>query len=276
MREGGSLKTSAACVDGGEAVRDKLGLGTSQGLTHNKTPTASSALYSLSLHLETAESIANRTIVQFRDLARKANRVFGILLDTTGDIAAIQENTRQWSEGSSTVGKDVVFSGSLSNAKVYDIAGITHLPELDEPTSTPTPTPSLSNEPKKLRERLVDFVEFNILRERATCKHIVVGDGDSCATLACRCVIQGSDFAKYNSESGFCSSLEKGGHACCSAGDPYKPSGPKPEADGTCATHVIDDRYTCAKRAKKHNVSVKELEKWNKTHGLGLTAPASL
>ncbi|EKJ70067.1 hypothetical protein FPSE_09760 [Fusarium pseudograminearum CS3096] len=296
MREGGSLKTSAACVDGGEAVRDKLGLGTSQGLTHNKTvvmntvsllqgmkkyfdakdncnknllfgyhgdvvvglyigaglgkPTVSSAFYSLSLHLETAGSIANRTIVQFRDLARKANRVFGILLDTTGDIAAIQETTRQWSEGSSTVGKDVVFSGSLSNAKVYDIAGITHLPELDEPTSTPTPTPSLSNEPKKLRERLVDFVEFNILRERATCKHIVVGDGDSCATLARRCVIQGSDFAKYNSESGFCSFLEKGG--------------PKPEADGTCATHVIDDRDTCAKRAKKHSVSVKELEKWNK------------
>ncbi|SPJ78830.1 uncharacterized protein FTOL_07221 [Fusarium torulosum] len=193
-----------------------------------------------------------------------ANRVFGIFLDTTGDIAAVQKATRPWSEGSSAVGKDAIFSGSLSNAKVYDIAGITHRPDPDEPTSTPTPTPFPSNEPKKLVERLIDFIDSSILRKRATCKHIVVHDGDSCTTLARRCGIRGADSAKYNPQSGLCSSLEEGDHVCCSAGDPYKPSGPKPEADGTCAAHVIDDGDTCAKLAKKHSVTVKELEKWNK------------
>lgn len=310
LYEGGSLKTSAACVESGTLVKDKLSLGTSRGVTHNQTvatnaisllqgmkkyfdakdncnenflfgyhgeivvglyigaglgkSTASSALYSLSQHLESSSSIANQTFVQLHDSGRKANRVFGIFLDTTGDIAAVQKATRQWSEGSSAVGKDVVLSGSLSNVKVYDIAGITHLPDLDEPTSIPTPTPSPSNEPKKLVERLAEFIDSSILRKRATCKNIVVGDGDSCTTLARRCGIRGADFVKYNPQSGLCASLEEGDHVCCSAGDPYKPSGPKPEADGTCATHVIEDGDTCAKLAKKHSVTVKELEKWNK------------
>jgi LysM repeat protein len=226
---------------------------------------ASSALDSLSQHLANTNSIANQTLVQLHDSGRKPNRVLGVFVDTTRDIAAVQKATLRWSQGLTAADAGFTFSKPLPNAKVYDIAGITSFPEADEPTSTPTPTPSVSDtrHPKGLVKRLAEFVDSNILQKRATCRHIVVEDGDSCATLTRRCGIRGADFIKFNPQSDLCSSLEERDNVCCSAGDPYKPSVPKPEPDGTYATYVIKERDTYTALAKKHNISVKDLEKWN-------------
>lgn len=39
---------------------------------------------------------------------------------------------------------------------------------------------------------------------------------------------------------------------------------PAPNADGTCATHLIQNTDTCDKLAKQYGVTVEDLEKWNK------------
>jgi hypothetical protein len=43
-----------------------------------------------------------------------------------------------------------------------------------------------------------------------------------------------------------------------------KRAGPKPSADGTCATHLIGSGDTCDKLSKQYGVSIDDLEKWNK------------
>jgi hypothetical protein len=56
-------------------------------------------------------------------------------------------------------------------------------------------------------------------------------------------------------------------YVCCPPGDPYtepKPDPPKPFADVTCATHVIQNGDTCDQLARKYCVTIDELEQWNK------------
>ncbi|EXL70031.1 hypothetical protein FOPG_14106 [Fusarium oxysporum f. sp. conglutinans race 2 54008] len=102
------------------------------------------------------------------------------------------------------------------------------------------------------------------LEKRAVCKSIRVGSGGTCTTLSVRCGIRGADFVKYNTKSNLCSTLREGDAVCCSAGDLPKSETPKPNADGTCATHLIHNGDTCDSLSKLFGVTVKDLEKWNK------------
>lgn len=105
------------------------------------------------------------------------------------------------------------------------------------------------------------------LHKRATCRYIEIVSGDGCASLASRCGTSGAEVTKYNPASTFCSTLQVGNYACCSAGDPYtkpKPVAPSPNADGTCATHLIVDKDTCGALAIKNGITSENIEKWNK------------
>ena len=75
------------------------------------------------------------------------------------------------------------------------------------------------------------------LLRRGDCSTVQVKSGDSCASLATECGISGADFTKYNSDPSLCSKLTPGQHVCCSPGS-LPDFAPKPQADGTCATHV--------------------------------------
>ncbi|KAL6351717.1 hypothetical protein LRP88_15008 [Fusarium phalaenopsidis] len=101
------------------------------------------------------------------------------------------------------------------------------------------------------------------LEKRAVCKHMQVEDGDSCTTLSVRCGIRGAEFLKYNTKANLCANLKEGDYVCCSAGDPYKPPAPEPDADGTCKTHLIENGDSCDSLAKKNGVTVKDIENWN-------------
>ncbi|KAF4450549.1 glycoside hydrolase family 18 protein [Fusarium austroafricanum] len=220
--------------------------------------TAKSALGSLAGHIQTSNSFANETIVELCGKGRRPDRVFGISVDTTGNLAAVQNKALQWSKGISAFQGDISPSESLRGVKVFDIAGITDISDVPPAIGTPTPTPT----PNVQRRSL--FSRFSDLGKRAVCRHIPVEDGDSCTSLSVRCGIRGADFLKYNPQKNLCSSLNEGDHVCCSSGNAYKPDTPKPGANGICATHLIDNGDTCAKIAKKYSVTVKQLESWNK------------
>lgn len=98
---------------------------------------------------------------------------------------------------------------------------------------------------------------------RAECKTTKVGDKDTCTTLTIRCNIRGADFVKYNTKQNLCSTLKVGQLVCCSSGT-LPDNTPKPDSDGTCATHKIDTGDTCASFAATSGITVKDIETYNK------------
>jgi len=84
------------------------------------------------------------------------------------------------------------------------------------------------------------------LEPRALCQDTEVIKDDSCASLASRCGISGSDFTKYNSKrKDLCSTLKPKQYVCCNQGD-LPDHTPQPGGDGTCFTYEVkaeDGKY---------------------------------
>lgn len=107
----------------------------------------------------------------------------------------------------------------------------------------------------------------SVLQSRSTCKTIQVASGDSCASLASKCGISGADFTKFNPQKDLCSTLAVGQHVCCSSGS-LPDLSPKPNKDGSCATHSVTAGEYCSAIAAKYSVKVSDLESFNnKTWG---------
>ncbi|KAM0323764.1 hypothetical protein ACHAQA_008701 [Verticillium albo-atrum] len=102
-----------------------------------------------------------------------------------------------------------------------------------------------------------------VLSPRADCRVIRVQDGNSCASLAVRCGIKGPDFMKYNTNSQLCATLKIGQYVCCSSGT-LPDMRPKPDADGTCATHEIEPDEGCWSIAESFGITQKDIETFNK------------
>ncbi|RGP63235.1 killer toxin alpha beta [Fusarium longipes] len=104
------------------------------------------------------------------------------------------------------------------------------------------------------------------LEARAECTTKRVYDDDTCTTLSAKCNIRGADFLKYNSESNLCGSLKPGQLVCCSSGTlPQLTTDiPKPNADGTCATHTIGHNDLCDTVSKANGITVDEIKEFNK------------
>ncbi|KAJ4250226.1 hypothetical protein NW762_012041 [Fusarium torreyae] len=101
------------------------------------------------------------------------------------------------------------------------------------------------------------------LEARAECKSIKTEDDDTCTTLTVRCNIRGADFVKYNPEKNLCANLKPRQWVCCSSGTlPDKT--PKADADGTCATHKVDNGDTCASIAAAYGIKTADISTYNK------------
>jgi hypothetical protein len=100
-----------------------------------------------------------------------------------------------------------------------------------------------------------------------TCSYIFVQPGDSCGALASRCGISGAQFTQYNPGSNFCSRLMPKQPVCCSEGA-LPDLKPKQNADGTCASYVVQPGEYCSLIAENHYISVADIEAYNtKTWG---------
>ncbi|KAJ4157870.1 hypothetical protein NW754_009520 [Fusarium falciforme] len=225
-------------------------------------PTVQSTLDALVGHIDDSGSISNKTVVELCGSGQRPQQVIGVAMDTTGDLAAVQQTAMQWSKGTCAIKGSMKPAGLLQGVRVFDLAG----DDADLVDSQPTPTPSASSEHRGLTSMLQDMWkrgETGPLEKRAACKHIQVEDGDSCTSLSVRCGIRGAEFLKYNTKANLCANLKEGDYVCCSAGDPYKPPAPEPNADGTCKTHLIENGDSCDSLAKKNGVTAKDIEKWN-------------
>jgi hypothetical protein len=220
-------------------------------------PTAKSAIAAVQKKIRSTGASSERMTVEFCNGRSRPEQVFGISINKDGKLHKVQKQLLEWSQGNCANGASLL-AKRISGVKLFDIVGMEGFEDITDDSATPisTPTPT----PKSISARLLG----NVLSKRATCKHIQVESGDSCAALAARCNIRGADFLKYNPQKNLCATLQEGDYVCCSSGDPYKPEPPKPGADGTCATHLIKDRDNCAALAKKAGVTVADLEKFNK------------
>ncbi|KAL1841513.1 hypothetical protein VTJ49DRAFT_7004 [Mycothermus thermophilus] len=195
-------------------------------------------------------SLSNRTVAQLCSSGRLADRSLGIAIDTTADLAALQKTALSWSQGDRVAvdGNTLKTTGDIQGLRVLEVAG--------EPSTRK-------------------------LGKRATCRYIEVVPGDGCWALVERCGISTADFYRFNPKPDLCSTLMPGYYICCSEGDPYVPElpplpePPRPQPDGTCATHLIQNGDTCDSIARQYGVTIDDLERWNrgKTDGYAPLPP---
>ncbi|EZF93084.1 hypothetical protein H113_06103 [Trichophyton rubrum MR1459] len=221
-------------------------------------PTAKSALSALSSYIRTRGAVSN-TAVQLCGDNRKSDRVFGIYIDTTGDLTAVQKTVSEWSKGNCMTGLKSL--GDLADVKVMDIAGM-RITSGNDTTNNGTHD-STHSHPRLLKIRH-NLLHTNFLGKRDVCRYIQIMPGDSCTSLSMRCGIRGADFLKFNPKQDLCATLQPNNYICCSAGDPYTPPTPKPDPDGTCASHIVQNGDSCDAIARKYRVTVADLENWNK------------
>ncbi|KAK4184949.1 hypothetical protein QBC35DRAFT_538819 [Podospora australis] len=199
---------------------------------------------------KTDGSIANSTVAQICDSNRASpNRILGISIDTTGNLAAVQNMVSRWSEGVcvESDGNLNVLPISPAEITVFDIAGSTIIVDSDESSNPNT-----------------DGTRKKTLRPQATCRFIQVLAGDGCGSLATRCGIPPNDMYKYNPKPNLCASLQVGDYICCSPGDPSTPPKPTPNLAGTCAIHLIQGGDTCGSLASRYGITTHDIERFNR------------
>lgn len=193
---------------------------------------------------------AERTVAQLCGMDEHSDQVLGIVIDASGSLASVQRDALNWSKGVCVQDPGSPLSSSLPISLTSQLL-------VSNVSMSAVNTTSKRWLPK------VYGSDHHALFKRATCQYIQVQSGDGCASLASRCGISGDDFMRYNSQPNFCSTLQPGGYACCSAGDPYSPPRPSAGSDGVCATHLIANGDTCGALAAKYNVKVEEIQAWN-------------
>jgi hypothetical protein len=84
--------------------------------------TAESASGALADHFRGNVIASNRTIAELCDDSRPSQRVFGIVVDSRGDLNAVRMTALTWSMGSCAIKKELNVIGSLPGVRVMNIA----------------------------------------------------------------------------------------------------------------------------------------------------------
>ncbi|CAG8889263.1 unnamed protein product [Penicillium egyptiacum] len=102
------------------------------------------------------------------------------------------------------------------------------------------------------------------LHPRAECRYIRVEGGDTCPSLATRCGIGLTALKSFNKGiANFCDVVEPGQAVCCSSGTP-PPVGPRPNADGSCKYHEVQQGEICDTIAAQYGITTADLFDLNK------------
>lgn len=194
-----------------------------------------------------ANGASETMIAQLCGDKRNANHVLGIAIDTTGNIAAVQNALVFWTRHGQCV-EGLKSSATWDNVKVWE--------------STVDLKPLFSTRNTTLRPSIQR--NSSTLHRRADCTTITVVANDGCDTLASRCGISSADFTTYNlADDSFCSNLVPNQRVCCTAGT-LPDISPKPNADGSCATYLTTDNDNCDALAAEYGLTVDKLEEYNK------------
>ncbi|KAL2132280.1 hypothetical protein VTI74DRAFT_3994 [Chaetomium olivicolor] len=242
--------------------------------------TVASALQAVAGRLQAGDLVANQTVAQICGGGRGPETVFGLSIDATGDIVRVQKTAVAWSRG------DCADSNGLTppetqetlTIKVFDIASAPLTDDDGTVITTTNTTTTNTTSPALLHPRNWSanhaWQRATAVGKRATYAYLRVEAGDDCASLTAKCGIRGADFARYNTKPDLCSTLQPGEYVCCSAGDPYtepKPEAPKPNPDGSCAVHFIQNADTCEQLGKTFGLTEPQIESFNKGKTWGWT-----
>ncbi|CAK1362346.1 unnamed protein product [Cercospora beticola] len=163
---------------------------------------------------------------------------FGVVVDTTGDVAAVQEALRSWKDA------ECVTSGT---SITWERVTVNIMPGSDVSV-----VPSTDSEPADTR-----LDARSSLQRRDTCRYTQVQAGDGCFSVAQRCGIPQSEMERYN-RNGLCTSLKPDEYVCCSSGD-LPDFSPQPGADGQCVAYTVEAGDTCFDIAEAHQMTVDDI-----------------
>lgn len=177
-----------------------------------------------------------------------SSRNMGIVIGSFSTLPLVQSAVSAWSHG----GCMVTNSTANSTATPWQCFDLPLLSQPQTATNVSTNTTKSFNFTPRGRR----------ISRRDDCMTAQVKSGDSCASLAAECGISGDDLTKYNTDPSLCSTLSPGQHVCCSAGS-LPDFSPKPQSDGTCATHSVVTDDTCGSIASANSITVDNIGTWN-------------
>lgn len=174
----------------------------------------------------------------------------GVVSETSSDpeeaLVAVQDAVATWNSGQCVDGYDGSKKSQISVAEI---------------SAPGNGTININSKSGLFRRFASDLLP------RDTCRAIEVHSGNSCSDLARRCGISPYKFTKYNPNPSLCSSLKPGQHVCCSSGK-LPDFAPKPNPDGTCATHAVHNGDSCSQIAASYSITTHDIDKFNqKTWG---------
>ena len=172
---------------------------------------------------------------------RSADHVLGVVVDSSGDLSAVQNAVEAWSDA-----KCAAVTRSKSQLNDFTIS---ESPFSNFNTSSNNNTNNTTQ-------------ELPSLEVRANCRTRTVVSGDSCGSLASKCQISANDFSKYNPQKGLCSTLAPGQRVCCSAGT-LPDLRPKPHPNGSCANYAVKSGDTCSSIAAANGLKITDLSTFN-------------
>jgi hypothetical protein len=141
--------------------------------------TAESALGALISHVPLGSS---RAVAELCGNDRHIQRVLGVVLDTDGDLAAIQKTAFDWSTGSCAILNDSLATGALPDVTVLEVSGVNN-------TGTITNSTSFRFGRKRASpESRVDGV----------CATHLIQSGDTCDSLSRQYGVTINDLEKWN------------------------------------------------------------------------------
>lgn len=239
------------------AYHQGMYVGTNFGRLVNNGETRSALLNGIAREL-TEEMPSSNMMIQACERGQDADVIAGISIvffDTSIGLASVQKDIQRW-----------------SRAECHDFSGY-QTKYLDIPTyQAPSFFPSRSYSKAVISSvkpfwNATSYVAsntfFSAAEAQAECRYITVVEGDGCPSLARKCGISGHDIEVFNLTPLFCKKLKSCQKVCCSPGR-LPDSSPRPNADGTCATHTTERGESCACLEARFGLTRNDLGNFNK------------
>ncbi|KAL3430403.1 hypothetical protein BDV09DRAFT_189290 [Aspergillus tetrazonus] len=206
--------------------------------------TATSVLERLRKQVQ-ENGVGESTLAQLCGKNRNAHHVLGVVVDTTGNVAAMQKLLSTWSKADC--------AADLDETAMWDkISGS----EVDRCLGQSSRSDSEKRAPSE--------PDINLLQPRAECTVEKAVAGDNCDTLAARCGITTPELITYNGDPNLCmpGRLMVRQRVCCNRGT-LPDSRPKANEDGSCFSYTVQPGDDCTTLAMTYGLTNTLLERFN-------------
>ncbi|KAK3333837.1 hypothetical protein B0T19DRAFT_399472 [Cercophora scortea] len=228
---------------------------------------------------------AGQMAVQICDDTTSSSQILGVFGHTRGNLAAVQDAVREWSDAKCFSGLDNeefvpdITVRVLPAMKYIETENLdpTYIPakrHLDTRATCSTTTVvsgdgcwTVGDQCGITTEKLVEYNGGSdsfcsglqvgqTANSDGTCKYVQAVSGDYCSLLADKCGITLAQLqARNGGEVSFCSGLQVGQYVCCSTGD-LPDFSPRGNSDGSCFEYTIQADDTCESIATANQMEV--------------------